>query len=76
MYGDNLYVLRYILNDYVEIIYLDPPIKSSAINNMIFKKEWNLLPAQTHVFEDTWNWNGNEAEEVFDELIETYGSHR
>lgn len=65
-YGDNLDVLRrYIQDETVDLIYLDPPFKSNADYNILFKEHsGNQSAAQIKAFEDTWSWDAN-AEEAF-----------
>ncbi len=71
-FGDNLDVLRKLPDECVDLIYLDPPFNSNASYNMLFKEKSGIhSEAQHKAFEDTWSWEGNEAELAFDELIET-----
>jgi len=69
-YGDNLDVLRkYIRDESVDLIYLDPPFNSSRNYNVLFKDESGQeSDAQIAVFEDTWHWNVA-AERAFQELV-------
>jgi DNA modification methylase len=62
-YGDNLDILRrYIPDESVDLIYLDPPFNSNRDYNVIFKDEsGNNTDAQLLAFEDTWHW-GPDAE--------------
>jgi DNA modification methylase len=57
-YGDNLDILRrYIPQDSVDLIYLDPPFNSQRDYNVIFKSEaGRRSDAQLLAFEDTWHW--------------------
>lgn len=70
-YGDNLDVLRrYIPNESIDLIYLDPPFKSDQSYNILFKeKNGTDSAAQIKVFEDTWHWD-QKAEETFVEITE------
>jgi len=62
-YGDNLPVLRGMPDDFVDLIYLDPPFNSNTDYNAIFKDEsGQRTDAQIKAFEDTWHW-GPSAEE-------------
>lgn len=71
-FGDNLDILRKIPDESVDLIYLDPPFNSKQSYNMLFKeKDGSQSEAQYEAFNDAWSWNGDEAELVFDELIET-----
>jgi len=58
-YGDNLNILReYILDESIDLIYLDPPFNSSRSYNVLFKDESGIdSEAQITAFEDTWHWN-------------------
>ena len=57
-YGDNLDILRdYLIDECVDLIYLDPPFNSSRNYNVLFKDEQGLdSEAQIVAFEDTWHW--------------------
>jgi site-specific DNA-methyltransferase (adenine-specific) len=69
-YGDNLEILkRYIPNESVDLVYLDPPFNSDRNFNVIFKNEAGRnTDAQLVAFEDTWHWGPN-AERVYAYLI-------
>ena len=71
-YGDNLTILRKFLpDDSVDLVYLDPPFNSSQSYNVIFKDESGRgSDAQLLAFEDTWHW-GPSAEEAFAYLTNT-----
>jgi len=71
-YGDNLDILRrYIPDESVDLIYLDPPFNSDRAYNVIFKNEaGNNTDAQLVAFEDTWHWGPN-AEKVYAYLTNT-----
>jgi len=73
-FGDNLEILRrYIKDESVDLIYLDPPFNSHANYNVLFKeKSGTRSAAQIHAFEDTWEW-GIDAERTFDELARAGG---
>jgi adenine specific DNA methylase Mod len=70
-YGDNLQVLRdSILDESVDLIYLDPPFNSQANYNVLFKAPTGeQSEAQIEAFEDTWHWNAT-AERAFDEVMQ------
>jgi site-specific DNA-methyltransferase (adenine-specific) len=55
-YGDNLDILRkYIPDNSVDLIYLDPPFNSSATYNVLFKEPSGISSqSQMSAFEDTW----------------------
>jgi DNA modification methylase len=73
-YGDNLDVLRrYIKDDSVDLVYLDPPFKSNQDYNVLFaEKDGTGAAAQFKAFEDTWEWN-QESALVYQELVEGGG---
>lgn len=70
-YGDNLDILRrYIPDDGIDLIYLDPPFKSNQSYNILFKeKNGTDSAAQIKVFEDTWHWD-EKAEETYRKITE------
>jgi site-specific DNA-methyltransferase (adenine-specific) len=72
-FGDNLEVLRNrdeFPNDFIDLIYLDPPFNSNATYNMLFKEtSGDQSEAQIHAFEDTWQWVTGQTEAVYNELI-------
>lgn len=59
IYGDNLDVLRrYIPDESVDLVYLDPPFNSNATYNVLFKdKSGQDSAAQIEAFGDTWHWD-------------------
>jgi site-specific DNA-methyltransferase (adenine-specific) len=63
-YGDNLDILRrYIADESVDLIYLDPPFKSNQTYNVLFaEKNGSESAAQIRAFEDTWHWDQAAAE--------------
>lgn len=58
-YGDNLDILRrYVDDDSVDLVYLDPPFKSQQDYNVLFEdRRGDLSEAQIQAFEDTWRWD-------------------
>ena len=58
-YGDNLDILRrYIDDESIDLIYLDPPFNSNADYNVLFaEKDGTQAHAQIKAFEDTWTWD-------------------
>ncbi len=64
-YGDNLKILRkYITDESVDLIYLDPPFNSKRAYAVFFKdKQGGESKAQIQAFEDTWSWNEDVDEE-------------
>lgn len=71
-YGDNLDILkRYIRDESVDLIYLDPPFKSNQDYNVLFAEQnGSRSKAQLKAFEDTWEWNPDSAR-VYQELVES-----
>jgi DNA modification methylase len=72
-YGDNLDILyRYVADESVDLIYLDPPFKSSQDYNVIFAEQnGTRSAAQVKAFEDTWMWD-DVASRSYQEVVE-YG---
>lgn len=62
-YGDNRDILpRYIKDESVDLIYLDPPFKSNQDYNVLFAEQsGEKSAAQIMAFEDTWHWNVESA---------------
>ncbi|MCK4623779.1 MAG: restriction endonuclease [Phycisphaerae bacterium] len=73
-YGDNLDILkRYIKDESVDLIYLDPPFKSNQDYNVLFAEQnGSRSQAQIKAFEDTWEWNPESAR-ACQEIIEAGG---
>lgn len=69
-YGDNLDILRrYIKDETIDLIYLDPPFKSNQDYNVLFEeKNGTGAASQILAFEDTWTW-GQEDEAIFADLV-------
>ena len=67
-YGDNLDILRkYISDESVDLIYLDPPFNSKRAYNIIFKdEEGKYPPTQIEAFDDTWQWSDETAETMWE----------
>ena len=70
-YGDNLEILRkYIPDNSIDLIYLDPPFNSKATYNVLFKEPTGEpSQAQITAFEDTWHWT-EETERTFQEIVD------
>jgi len=62
-YGDNRDILpRYVKDESVDLIYLDPPFKSNQDYNVLFAEQsGEKSAAQIMAFEDTWHWNAESA---------------
>ena len=73
-YGDNLDILRrYIKDETVDLVYLDPPFKSNQDYNVLFAEQnGSRSAAQIKAFEDTWEWN-EESARVYQEIVEGGG---
>ncbi len=69
-YGDNLEILkRYISDESVDLVYLDPPFNSSQNYNVLFKEKTGAQAAsQIRAFKDTWTW-GTDDEELYADLV-------
>ncbi len=69
-YGDNLDILRkYIPDESVDLIYLDPPFNSKINYNILFREpSGNASEAQITAFEDTWHWT-EEAARTYTEIM-------
>jgi DNA modification methylase len=71
-YGDNLEILRrYIENESVDLVYLDPPFNSNQDYNILFaERNGSQAAAQIKAFEDTWHWDKISAA-AYQEIVET-----
>ena len=58
-YGDNLDILRrYVQDESVDLVYLDPPFNSNQTYNILFReKDGSQSASQIKAFEDTWQWD-------------------
>jgi DNA modification methylase len=73
-YGDNLDVLRrYVPDESVDLVYLDPPFNSRQDYNVLFaEKDSSKSSSQIRAFKDTWEWN-IDAERAYKETVEQGG---
>jgi len=73
-YGDNLDILkRYLKDESVDLVYLDPPFNSAQNYNAFFReKDGADAASQIHVFEDTWHWD-IETKKAYDAVTEQPG---
>ncbi len=73
-YGDNLEVLqRYVKDESVDLVYLDPPFNSRQDYNVLFaEKDGSQSSSQIHAFEDTWEWN-IDAQRSYELIVEQGG---
>ncbi|MFI5381532.1 MAG: DNA methyltransferase, partial [Tepidisphaerales bacterium] len=69
-YGDNLDILRrYVEDESVDLIYLDPPFNSNADYNVLFaEKDGTQARAQVTAFVDSWTWDLEAAKEYAEVL--------
>ena len=73
-YGDNLGILRrYVKDESVDLVYLDPPFKSNQDYNILFaEQDGSRSAAQIKAFEDTWCWDQGAAE-AYETVVEGGG---
>jgi len=73
-YGDNLDILRrYIPDESVDLVYLDPPFNSNATYNVLFAEQnGSRAAAQIKAFGDTWQWD-QAAIKAHQEIVEAGG---
>ncbi|MHB9025010.1 MAG: DNA methyltransferase [Armatimonadota bacterium] len=73
-YGDNLDILRrYVKDETVDLVYLDPPFNSNATYNVLFAEQSGTQAAsQIKAFEDTWHWDQSAAA-AYQETVEMGG---
>jgi DNA modification methylase len=73
-YGDNLDILRrYIKDETIDLIYLDPPFNSNQDYNVLFKEQNGCRSAaQIKAFKDTWRWDQTAAKE-YEQVVEGGG---
>ena len=71
-FGDCLDIMtEHILDESVDLIYLDPPFNSNANYNVLFReKSGEQSAAQIKAFDDTWQW-GLESELTYRSVVET-----
>ncbi len=74
-FGDNLEILRrFVKDESVDLIYLDPPFNSKRDYNAVFTgKGGQKAAAQVQAFEDTWRWD-EVAAAAYEEVVFT-GTH-
>ena len=71
-YGDNLHILRQWPDDWVDIVYGDPPFNSKQQYNQLYALEAEMAnkgtrAASLKAFDDTWHWM-SDAQARVDEL--------
>ncbi len=69
-FGDNLDVLRrYVTDESVDLVYLDPPFNSDATYNVLFaERDGSKATSQIKAFHDTWHWD-EISERTYDEFV-------
>jgi site-specific DNA-methyltransferase (adenine-specific) len=69
-YGDNLEILRkYIPENSIDLVYLDPPFNSKKDYNILFKENGGVeSEAQIKAFTDTWHWT-QAAENTYHDIV-------
>jgi site-specific DNA-methyltransferase (adenine-specific) len=74
-YGDNLDVLqRYLPDESVDLVYLDPPFNSNQDYNVLFaERDGSEAAAQIKAFGDTWRWDQASAA-AYEEVVERGGA--
>jgi len=75
-YGDNLDILRrYIKDESVDLVYLDPPFNSNADYNVLSaERDGTRAHAQIKAFGDTWVWD-REAARNLEDAVQNGGPH-
>lgn len=73
-YGDNLDILRrYVKDESVDLVYLDPPFNSNQNYNVLFAEKSGVRSsAQIKAFGDTWKWD-EVAAQTFEDVVEAGG---
>jgi len=71
-YGDNLKILRnrdYFPDEFVDLIYLDPPFNSKKDYNILFKENGGVeSEAQIKAFTDSWHWT-KLAQDTYQDVV-------
>lgn len=69
-YGDNLPVMqKYLLDESVDLIYLDPPFNSQRDYNVSMRdREGRESASQVIAFTDTWFWS-RQTQEMYESLL-------
>ncbi len=74
-FGDNLALLRrFIEDEMVDLIYLDPPFNSKQAYDVILEQQnGSGSRARIEAFDDTWHWT-SETARLYEETVEEGGS--
>lgn len=74
-YGDNLWRLREMEGESVDLIYLDPPFNSRVQYNVIFDRpDGGTSEAQAGAFRDAWTWTATESEPAYEYVMSRGGA--
>src|SRR5262245_37166752 len=75
-YGDTLAILgRYIKDESIDLIYLDPPFNSDQDYNVLFKeRDGTRAASQIRAFNDTWRWDEASASTYWEFVQKNPGS--
>ncbi|MCG3197641.1 MAG: hypothetical protein GHCLOJNM_02129 [bacterium] len=70
-YGDNLDILRrYIKDESVDLVYLDPPFNSNQTYNVLFAEQnGSAAASQIKAFDDTWTYD-EQAARAYEEVVQ------
>lgn len=61
-------------NEFVDLVYLDPPYNSKAKYNVLYREQDGTAPpAQVQAFTDTWQWDQATAQ-LYEETVEWGGN--
>lgn len=73
-YGDNVDILqRYVKDETIDLVYLDPPFKSDKDYNVLFREQnGSRSVAQIKAFKDTWQWD-QKAVKTYEQVVESGG---
>ena len=69
-YGDNLDILRrYVKDESVDLVYLDPPFNSNVDYNVLFEeRDGTEATSQIKAFKDTWHWT-IDSQRAYEEVL-------
>ncbi len=64
---------RFIKDETVDLVYLDPPFKSNQDYNVLFAEHGTRSAAQIKAFEDTWRWDEAASRSLWETIDRTGG---
>lgn len=69
-YGDDLEILRrYVKDESVDLVYLDPPFNSNVDYNVLFaERDGTEAASQIKAFKDTWHWT-LESQRAYEDIL-------